>query len=201
MKSIICSVVLVALVSPALADEYWVEYNYSTQKCSIVETKSQKPAAGTSQGITVEHAENIIAPNDDAALDATHGANKPNTTTEDAVSNPVNVGASSTAPKTTSPGNNNLDPTATVIAWAGKKDVAGAAWYDAAKILPAMQSSEQVVTEMKAITAMWEIWARETAASEAARSNAAKALIGTVSESPQRAEMKMNLMRKCGLAH
>jgi hypothetical protein len=139
-----------------------------------VEAKSQHPVAGTTQGITADVAEGAVS-----------------------------VATDPTAPTNTNPGNNNLDPTATVIAWAGKKDVPGAAWYDAERTLlsTAMRTPEQVLTVFKVITVMYAIWARETATSEAARSDAAKALIGTASESPQRADMKMNIMRKCGLAN
>ena len=174
MKSIICSVVLVTLVSPSLADEYWVEYNYSTHKCSMVETKSQHPAEGTAQGIAAA-------------------------TTEGIVSDPATVATSSAAPTN----NNNLDPTAAVVAWAGKKDVAAAAWYDARRtsLETAVRTPEQVLTEFKLIGVMYAIWARERATSEAARSYAANALIGTVSESREIAEIKMGIMRKCVLAH
>jgi hypothetical protein len=141
--------------------------------CSIVKTKSEHPAAVTSQVITAA-------------------------TTEGA---PANVAATSTAPTNTRPGNNNLDPTAAVIALVGKKDVAGAAWYDAERTLlgTAMRTPEQVLTEFKVIAVMWAIWARETAASDAARSDAAKDLVGTVSESREMAERKMGIIRACGL--
>ena len=178
MKSIIYGVVLAALVNPSLADEYWVDYNYSTQKCSIVIAKSQHPAAATAQGFAAA-------------------------TTEGVVPDSANVGAGSSAPTNTSSGDNNLDPTAAVIAWAGKKDVAGAAWYDAQRTLlgTAMRTPEQIVTEYKVIAVMWAIWVRETAASEAARSDAANALIGTVSQSREMAERKLRIMRKCGVAN
>jgi hypothetical protein len=41
LRSFASAVVLAALISPALADAYWVVQDPSTQKCSIVETKSQ----------------------------------------------------------------------------------------------------------------------------------------------------------------
>jgi len=175
VKSIICGVLFATLVSPSLAEQYWVEYNYSTQTCSIIETKSQEPAGSTATGIPAASAEG-------AAYD------------------PANVATSSATPTNTS---SDLGPTAAVIAWARKKDVAEAAWYDAGRTLlgTATRTPEQVVTEFKVIGAMYAIWARETATSEAGRSDAAKALIGTVSESRELAERKMNIMRKCGLAN
>ena len=177
MKSIICGALLAALVSPSLADQYWVEYNYSTQTCSIMEIKSQEPAGSTAPDIT-------------------------SATAEGAVSDPANIASSSATRTNTSPENSDLGLTAAVIAWAGKKDVAEAAWYDAGRTLIgiAIRTPEQVVTEFKIIGAMYAIWARETATSEAARSDAAKAFIGTVSNTREVAERKIRVMRKCGLA-
>jgi len=48
LKSFASAIVLAALVTPALADEYWVVHDPSTtQKCSIVATKSQPSEAST----------------------------------------------------------------------------------------------------------------------------------------------------------
>jgi hypothetical protein len=41
LRSFASAVMLAALISPALADAYWVVQEPTTQKCSVVETKSQ----------------------------------------------------------------------------------------------------------------------------------------------------------------
>jgi hypothetical protein len=98
VKSIICGLIFAALVSPALADkhEYWVEYNYSTHMCSVVEKEAQEPAAGTAQAPTTADTTNggntsdatqgasaadTAARNLAAMLDASDGADAHNTAT------------------------------------------------------------------------------------------------------------------------
>jgi hypothetical protein len=43
LKSFASAMVLAALVTPALADTYWVILDPTTHKCSVTETKSQAP--------------------------------------------------------------------------------------------------------------------------------------------------------------
>jgi hypothetical protein len=47
LKSFASVIVLAALVTPALADEYWVLLDPTTHKCSVTETKSQAGDAVT----------------------------------------------------------------------------------------------------------------------------------------------------------
>jgi hypothetical protein len=48
LKAFVSAMVLAALVTPALADEFWVVHApSSTQKCSIVEEKTQSGGAPT----------------------------------------------------------------------------------------------------------------------------------------------------------
>jgi hypothetical protein len=48
LRSIASAIVLAALVTPALADDYWVVHDPSTtQKCSIVDKKPQPSEAST----------------------------------------------------------------------------------------------------------------------------------------------------------
>ena len=47
LRSIATAVVLAALISPALADTYWVVQDPTSQKCSVVEKKSQPGDAQT----------------------------------------------------------------------------------------------------------------------------------------------------------
>jgi hypothetical protein len=48
LKSLASGIILAALVTPALADEYWIVQDPSTQKCSIVEKKSTETATEAS---------------------------------------------------------------------------------------------------------------------------------------------------------
>jgi hypothetical protein len=50
LKSIASGIVMAALVTPALADEYWVVQDSSTQQCSVVEKKSSGTATDTTNG-------------------------------------------------------------------------------------------------------------------------------------------------------
>jgi hypothetical protein len=70
VKSIIGGIALLTLVSPASANEYWVDYNYSTHECSIVEKNSPDTAADAAQGATAADSANIAT-----TSDATQGAN------------------------------------------------------------------------------------------------------------------------------
>ena len=47
LRSFASAVVFAALISPALADTYWVVQDPTTQKCSIAERKSQPGDAQT----------------------------------------------------------------------------------------------------------------------------------------------------------
>jgi len=80
VKSIIGGIVLVTLVGPAFAKEYWVEYNYSTHVCSIVE----KQSPDTAQDNTAAETTNAAAPNGNTTSDVSQGTNAANTATEGA---------------------------------------------------------------------------------------------------------------------
>ncbi len=45
LKSFVSAIVLATLVTPALADTYWVVLDPTTQKCAVTETNSQAGAA------------------------------------------------------------------------------------------------------------------------------------------------------------
>jgi len=54
IKSMASGIILAALVTPALAaDSYWIVQDSSTQKCSIVEKKSQDSATEAPPGTAI----------------------------------------------------------------------------------------------------------------------------------------------------
>ena len=78
VKSIIGGIVLITLVTPALAaDQYWVEYDYSTHQCSIVVKTVDDTAAETTNDTAVADTPQDhnwrpgwhATPNDSAAAD------------------------------------------------------------------------------------------------------------------------------------
>ena len=179
MKSIIGGIVLAALISPAFADEYWVEYNYSTHECSIVEKKSSQsvtdatqtgPAANPTADVTASG-----APNDGSTSHIPQGfapppkdmppvvvtrtpsdANTPSITPDAPAPANTTTALSPTAPGAptdTSDGENKDDPFADLAAsWARKKaaaEAAGTADIMTAEIGTAMHSREDAENEMK----------------------------------------------------
>ena len=54
LKSIASGIVLAALVTPALADEYWVVYDPSTKQCSVAEKKSDEAATRTTTDTPID---------------------------------------------------------------------------------------------------------------------------------------------------
>jgi len=60
LKSIVSGIVLATLITPALADEYWVVQDSSTQKCSVVEKKSNGTVTDTTTGAVADTTKTFI---------------------------------------------------------------------------------------------------------------------------------------------
>lgn len=189
MKSIIGGIVLAALISPAFADEYWVEYNYSTHECSIVEKKSPQSATDATQiGPAANPTADVMAsgaPNDGSTPRIPQGFAAPPKDIPPVVVTPgapSDANAPSITPDASAPANTitTVSPTA--------------------RGAPTDTSDgENKDDPFAGLAASWE---RKKAAAEAAgTADIMTAEIGTAMHSREDAENEMKIMRKCGINH
>lgn len=190
VKSIIGGVVLAAFVSPAMASDFWVEYNYSTHECSIVEKKT--PNDATAQGgpsaAPPADAPSSGAPSGLPISSPPQGFAAPTNETPPVVvaGVPNNANTPSTTPPATT-----KNPTAST-------SPAGAPNEAATPSAPSDTSSADKKDDPFAPLAA--AWAAKKAAAEAAgTANVTTIQIGTAMHNREEAEEEMQVMRKCGL--
>lgn len=196
MKSIIGGIVLAALISPAFANEYWVEYDYSTHECSIVEKKSPQSATDATQiGPAANPTADVTAsgaPNDGSTSNIPQGFAAP---TKDMPPVVVSSGAPSDAntPSIT-PGDTAPANTTTAVS---PTDTPNGAPAPGA---PTDTSNDE--NKDDPFAGLAASWARKKAAAEAAgTADIMTAEIGTAMHSREDAENEMKIMRKCGINH
>ena len=201
MKSIIGGIVLTTLVTPALAaDQYWVQYDYSTHECSIVvktvddtapdttyDTRWATPQDGTMPTpappvpIVVERFPET-AP--DTAQDSA-AADTPQDSTTNGMPTPapIVVERSPDTANDTAAADTPNGPAQDAAPAATPKDATGANGTN--------DTSKDPIAAA---------WARKKAAAEAAgTTNITTALIGDPMRSREEAEYEMQIMRKCGI--
>jgi hypothetical protein len=174
-------VVLTALVTPASASEFWVQYDYSAHECSIVEKKSPENDAGTPQGAADASIAPKVATSSPPTVDTT----------------PAMLPASSAPAQTTTvisppagPGSATASPTPTTAA--GRPPATAGS--------PTATTPADTKQDPYAPTT--DAWARKKAAAEAAgTADVQTVLIGTAMHSREEAESEMQIMRKCGIAN
>ena len=157
VKPIIGGIFLAALITPALAaDEYWVEYNYSTHECSIVEKKTQETASDPTQDTTTAPTQDTTTaaptqdtPTSDPTQDTTTAETPKDAATAETPKNAPEAGRDTTAADGTT--DNSADPTAAVAAaWARKEAAARESHRDITKTLVGspMRSRKEAEEEM-----------------------------------------------------
>lgn len=178
MKSVIIGgVVFAALLCPAFANEYWVEYDYQSHQCSIVEKKTDPnqaavPPSGPEANPTPKVAS---APTGGTVPTMLPGSQAPA---------PVEVGQTGAPNGTPAPG---VPATA-----AGTPNNPPGS--------PTASNPDEQQKDPYAATA--SAWAQKKAAAEAAgTADIQTAFIGTAMHSRQEAENEMQIMRKCGIAN
>ena len=176
VKSVIGVLILAALASPAFANEYWVEYDYSKHQCSVVEKKSQQnPQESAAPGNSTP----TVAPSTAANSGNTPTMLPPSSApaqTRTVVTPPTNDSTASASPTTAS-----SKPTTTPAA-------------------PSSTDPDDTKKDPYGATAA--AWAQKKAAAEAAgTADNQTALIGTAQHSRAEAESEMQIMRKCGIAN
>jgi hypothetical protein len=205
VKSIIGGIVLTTLVTPALAaDQYWVEYDYSTHECSIVvktvddmapdttyDTRWATPQDGTMPTpappvpIVVERFPET-AP--DTAQDSA-AADTPQDSTANGMPTPAPIvveRSPETAPDT-------ANDTA-------EADTPNGPAQDAAQAASPKDATAANSTDDTSKDPIAAAWARKKAAAEAAgTADITTALIGDPLRSREEAENEMKVMRKCGI--
>jgi hypothetical protein len=202
VKSIIGGIVLSTLLTPALAaDQYWVEYDYSTHACSIVvktvddtDAVAYNPQFGTANGMPTPAPPAPIvvkrfpetAPdtaNDSAAAD----------TPRDGTAN----GMPTPAPLVVERPPETAPDTANDTAEADTPEGPAQDAAPAARPKDATAANATNDTSKDPIAAAW---ARKKAAAEAAgTADITTALIGSPLSSREEAENEMKVMRKCGI--
>lgn len=181
MKSMFGGIVVAALVSPAFASEYWVQYDYSSHECSIVEKKSEQDKAGASQSSPAANPapEVASAPTAGAMPTMLPGTNAPANTTV--------VTAPSGSPRA-----DGTKPSSGAPATSGTPTVADS---DDSKANP----DDSAKAFFGALVQSWE--RKKAAAGAAGTADITVGLIGTAQHSREEAEAEMQIMRKCGIAN
>jgi hypothetical protein len=198
VKSIIGGIVLTTLVTPALAaDQYWVEYDYSTHQCSIVvktvddtalDMTNDTAVADTPANARPTWAPIVVerfpeTPRDTAKDSAAAGT--PGTANGMPAPAPIVVERShGTAPDTAK------DTAAADTPKGPAQETAPAATPKGATAANGTDESSNPIAAA---------WARKKAAAEAAgTADITTALIGSPMRSREEAEDEMKIMRKCG---
>ena len=111
VKWLVSAIALVIFIVPALADEYWVQYDYSTHECSIVLKKSHEDTADKTSGAPAADT-TTDAPTADTTTNAPTTDTTTNAPTTDTTTNaPTADNSSETGPPNASNGNSTSDGT------------------------------------------------------------------------------------------
>lgn len=182
LKPMIGSLVVAALATPALATEYWVQYDYPTHTCSVVQSDTHQTATRFPWS----------PPNDGSRpKDVPKGPAGGNTGS-------ATVGANETAPpdglsRTSEPANDRGGPNGsnteattnqTGNSAASNNQNGGRAFTDTYD-----ESESPVVAE----------WKRRAELAKKEHIDVTTALIGSPMRSQEEAEAEMQIMRMCGL--
>jgi hypothetical protein len=178
VKSMLWGMLLVVLVGPALADEYWVQYDYSTHECSIVKKKSEQ------SGTTASQSGPGANPTSNAAGTPTAGTMPTMLPGSEAPANTIVVAGSAQSPD-------------------GQKGAAApGASSSRAPAAPERSTGNSDEKPNDPYAALAQTWARKKAAAEAAgTADITIRLIGTAQHSREEAQAEMQIMRKCGIAN
>jgi hypothetical protein len=189
LKPIIGIFIAVALVTPALADEYWVKYDYSTHECSIIksavhltETRfpwsppndGRKPKGALDNGAKVSAGTATNGETGSASVDQTDTSSGSNSAADasSAASTASNSNATSDAANKAGPTNQS-----TSMGNTGATD----------------KTNEDFE---KQLAASWE---RKAELAKKDHIDVKTALIGSAMQSREQAEQEMKIMRMCGL--
>ena len=191
VKALIGGVVLATLAAPAMATEYWVQYDYTTHTCSIIEKKTAgNPTDTTKDAATPNPTADATAsntPKDNPVSDTPQGFAAPTQATPPVVVSRAPSQTPSTTPSPTATKNPPAPGSAT-----------GAPNGAAAPGAPQDTSSADKKDDPFAPLAA--AWAAKKAAAEAnGTANITRIEIGTAMQSREDAEAEMLVMRKCGL--
>jgi hypothetical protein len=187
VKSIIGGIVLTTLVTPALAaEQYWVEYDYSTHECSIVVKTVDDTAPDTTNDAAVADTPQDRRRGWHATANDSAAADTPQDGTANGIPTPAPIvveRSPETAPDTAK------DTAAADTPNGTAKDAA-----------PAATPKDANSTNDTSKDPIEAAWARKKAAAEAAgTADITTALIGSPMRSREEAEDEMQIMRKCGI--
>jgi hypothetical protein len=202
VKSIIGGIVLTTLVTPALAaDQYWVEYDYSTHACSIVvktvddwapDTTNDKRWADTPQDGTMP----TPAPPAPIVVER-FPETTPDTANDSAAADTPQDGTANGMP---TPAPIVVERSPDTANDAAEADTPNGPAKDAAPAASPKDATAANSTDDTSKDPIAAAWARKKAAAEAAgTTDITTALIGDPLRSREEAENEMKVMRKCGI--
>lgn len=176
LKSMIGGLMVATLVTPVLADEYWVQYDYSTHECSIVQSDTHEaatrfpwsaptdgsrpkdlpnpPAGGATGGLTAGATNEKAGPNSSNNSEVTDGSSTSNASnTASATQKETGTSSASNNTSGAGPTNNTNDESESpvVAAWKRKAELAQNNHVDVSKALVgrALETREQAEEEMQ----------------------------------------------------
>jgi hypothetical protein len=176
LKSLVSGVAFAVLLTPAIADEYWVVLDPSTQQCSVVEKKSQETATDATEGTGTDVSQGATT---DTAQGA--GLDKSQGTATDTPDGTRMDNSQAAAIERT--GTDNSQETAT--------DKTEGTTTDKSRGTATNRAEAQKITETGDLLRLL---------AEAAESSKTAQRVGSVYPTRAEAEYRMSIMRKCGLA-
>lgn len=183
LKPMIGGLVVAALATPSIAEEYWVKYDYTTHECSIVQsdthlTATRFPWSPPTDGRRPEDEPKALARADREGAKAGAANEAPPQDGSSTNSESKDAATSGGTNKASGATNDAGDSTASKTSNGGR---AFTDTYD--------ESESPVVTE----------WKRRAELAKKEHIDVTTALIGSPMKTWQEAEAEMQIMRKCGL--
>jgi hypothetical protein len=181
----IIGIVAATLVTPALADEYWVKYDYNTHECSVVQSATHQ----------TETRFPWSAPND---------GSKP----KDALNGPANGSAGATTDGTTNETGNPNGSTTTAIATNGNaapndSNAASGAPNETGASNTSNTTNNSGTTNNtnngESESPVVAAWKRKAELAKKDKIDVSTALVGSAMQTREQAEEEMQIMRICGL--
>src|SRR5690348_9413541 len=181
----IIGIVAATLATPALADEYWVQYDYSSHECSIVQsathqTETRFPWSAPNDGSRPKEA--LKGPAGGSAGAANGGATNGN-------GNPNGSGTSS------EPANGDGTPDGSNTASGASNEAGAANNSNTTNGAGTAGNTNNEESESPVVAA----WKRKAELAKKDKIDVSKALVGRAMQTREQAEDEMQIMRICGL--
>ena len=186
LKSLVSAIAFAALLTPAIADEYWVVLDPATQRCSVVEKKTQETATDTSEGTETDKSQ-------EAATDTTEGTTMNNS--QDAATPRIERTTTDTTEGATMDNSQEAATDTTAGAGTDRSQETAAEKTEATETDKSRGTTTnrqaEKITDTKDLLRLL---------AEAAESSKTPERVGSVYSTRAEAEYRMSIIRKCGIA-